>query len=441
MKMLVTHRKITLSILMMMVVLGVQNVGYSQAVCNVGDIIQPGESCTYPGTEDVFSVDDAGKARFLFFTAGGNLILRDSNINGKPYTLVTEHSAGGGRRITELGGDTAPPEQPVDDDTRLIPDPNLAAAIREVIGNSITRQTLLNLMQLDAPNSEITDLTGLEHARNLRELNLGSESLGEVNSNAISDFSPISGLTRLTSLKLTSCGLSDVSFLSGLRQLTSLDLGNNSISDISPLANLKQLTRLILWNNNISDISPLAELKKLTRLAPGNNTISDISPLAELKNLTWLWLGGSAISDISPLAELKNLTDLTLHYNSISDVSPLAGLTKLTDLWLGVNSISDVSPLAGLTKLNGLGLQDNNISDIFPLVKLNLTGTRWGSTGLDIRRNPLNAASITTHIPAMRAKGIVVAFEDSTVLTQEAGEKIVGPWLWVIAPTGRSGGL
>ena len=82
--------------------------------CEVGDIIQPGESCTYPGTDDVFSVDDAGKARFLFFTAGGNLIIRDSNINGKIYTLVTEHSEGGGRRIAELGGTTTPP---ADDDT------------------------------------------------------------------------------------------------------------------------------------------------------------------------------------------------------------------------------------------------------------------------------------------------------------------------------------
>ena len=58
-----------------------------------------------------------------------------------------------------------------------IPDPNLATAIREEIGNSITRQTLLNLTRLEAPNSGITDLTGLEHARNLRELNLGEEYL------------------------------------------------------------------------------------------------------------------------------------------------------------------------------------------------------------------------------------------------------------------------
>ena len=316
MKVFVTHRYISASILMMIALLGVENVSYSQAVCQVGDIIQPGESCTYPGTNDVFSVDDAGRARFLFFTAGGNLIIRDSNINGRRYTLVTEHSAGGGRRIAELAGATAPP--PADDDTPiepegddpiLMPDPNLAAAIQEEIGNSITRQTLLNLTRLYAPNSGITDLTGLEHAHNLRELNLGFEHIsgeGAVNSNTISDFSPIAGLTQLTSLNLTHCGLSDVSFLSGLTQLTNLSLRDNNISDISPLAELTQLTDLSLWDNNISDISPLAGLKKLTTL----------------------WLHENSISDVTPLVNLVNLRELRIHYNPIKNQRPLLDLLR-----------------------------------------------------------------------------------------------------------------
>ena len=94
--------------------------------CQVGDVIQPGESCTYPGTDDEFSVDDAGRARFLFFTAGGNLIIRNSNINGRRYTLVTEHSEGGGRRIIELAGDTAPPQP--DPDPQPDPEPTSVSA-------------------------------------------------------------------------------------------------------------------------------------------------------------------------------------------------------------------------------------------------------------------------------------------------------------------------
>ena len=323
-----------------------------------------------------------------------------------------------------------------------IPDANLAAAIREEIGNVITTDTILNLTRLDAPNRGITDLTGLEHAHNLRELDLSGEYIageGYVNSNAISDFSPIAELTRLTRLNLSHCGISDASFVSGLTQLTRLDLGNNSISDISALANLRQLNQLYLWYNTISDVSALAELKKLTWLMLHDNSISDISPLtalkqlpglglggnnisdvsslAELKKLTYLSLWNNTISDISPLAELKKLTSLSLNGNGISDVSALAKLMQLTELGLNGNSISDVSPLAELKKLDVLNLSANNISDIAPLVELNLTGTEWDRTGLDIRWNPLSYASINTHIPAMRAKRIEVAFENRTPTT------------------------
>ena len=368
-----------------------------------------------------------------------------------------------------------------------ISDPNLAAAIREEIGNAITTHTLLNLARLDVPNRGIKNLTGLEHAHNLKALNLGSEYIeGEwqwVNSNRVSNFSPLVGLTQLTSLRLDDSNLSDVSLLAKLTQLTDLYLGGNTISDISPLAKLTQLTNLNLYDNSVSGITPLAELTQLTDLYLGGNTISDISPLTELRELTNLDLYNNTISDITPLAGLTQLTNLTLWDNIISDISPLAKLTQLTYLDLGDNSISDISalaeltqltdlrigsnivsdisaltelkkliylnlygniisdisPLAGLTQLTRLRLNNNSISDISPIVGLNLTGTQWDSTGLDIRGNPLNAAAINTHIPAMRAKGVVVVFEDSNVLTQGAGEKIVGPWLWVIAPTGNSG--
>lgn len=115
-----------------------------------------------------------------------------------------------------------------------IPDANLAAAVREIIGDSITTHTLLDLTGLTAEERGIENLTGLEHARNLRRLHLQK--------NAISDISPLAGLT----------------------QLTELLLAVNSISDVSPLADLKQLTDLSLPDNHISDISPLTELKKLT---------------------------------------------------------------------------------------------------------------------------------------------------------------------------------
>ncbi|MCY3721022.1 MAG: leucine-rich repeat domain-containing protein [Candidatus Poribacteria bacterium] len=321
-----------------------------------------------------------------------------------------------------------------------VPDPNLATALRQEIGNSITTHTILNLTRLEAPNRGITDLTGLQHARNLRELNLGGEYIEAeqqtVNSNAISDFSPIAGLTQLTRLELSHSGISDVSFLSNFTKLTELRLGANTISDISPLAKLTQLNQLYLWNNTISDVAPLSELKKLTWLMLDDNIISDVSPLAELTQLTDLYLWDNTISDVSPLAKLKKLNSLDMGNNTISDISDLAELTRLTELRLGSNTISDVSPLAKLTQLTQLNLNNNSISDVSPLVKLNLTGTEWNRTGLDITGNPLSDASINIHIPAMQAKGILVRTEDNQETFVRGPAKIEGPWLWMIGPTG-----
>ena len=251
-----------------------------------------------------------------------------------------------------------------------IPDANLAAAVR----GTPTTHTMLNLINLEVPNRQITDLTGLEHAINLRTLSLGGKwggvERGYVNSNAVSDISPLAGLTRLTGLWLDNTSISDVSALAGLTQLTQLYLNNTSISDVSALAGLTQLTQLYLNNTSISDVSALAGLTQLTQLYLNNTSISDVSALAGLTQLTHLNLNNTSISDVSALAGLTQLIDLRLHHTSISDVSALAGLTQLTWLYLNHTSISDVSALAGLTQLTQLYLSNTSISDVSALAGL-----------------------------------------------------------------------
>ena len=136
-----------------------------------------------------------------------------------------------------------------------------------------------------------------------------------------------------------------MSFLANLKNLTRLVLNSDNISDVSPLASLKNLTYLYLSGTNISDISALASLKNLTHLGLRVTNISDVSPLAGLKNLHSLDLTFNNISDVSPLAGLTNLTLLNLLGNNISDVSPLANLKNLHVMALWSNNISDVSPL------------------------------------------------------------------------------------------------
>ena len=179
-----------------------------------------------------------------------------------------------------------------------IPDPNLRAVIENALGKvsgaTITTADMATLTRLDANEAGISDLTGLEHATNLRHLHLWR--------NSVSDLSSLAGLTKLTGLYL----------------------GGSSAPDLSPLVGLTNLESLFLDANGISNLSALAGLTKLTRLALSNNSVSDLSPLAGLTSLRWMRLAGNNISDLSPLVTNTGLGDgdeLEIQGNPLSHTS------------------------------------------------------------------------------------------------------------------------
>ena len=154
-----------------------------------------------------------------------------------------DSGGGGGREETQI----------------TITDANLRGVIEKALGKtsgaSIIRAEMANLTRLEAPNSNISDLTGLEFATRLTSLDLSN--------NLIADVAALTSLTRLTWLGLRDNIISDISPLAGMSRLTSLELSNNIISDISPLAGMSRLTSLELRKNFISDVSVLVNLTKL----------------------------------------------------------------------------------------------------------------------------------------------------------------------------------
>ena len=88
-------------------------------VCQVGDVLAPGESCTYPGTDTEFSVLNDGRGQFGFFTSGNGLNINNTVINGQSYTLVAQKLTSGSWEIEEIGDSSAqqpdPPQQPPGD--------------------------------------------------------------------------------------------------------------------------------------------------------------------------------------------------------------------------------------------------------------------------------------------------------------------------------------
>ena len=283
--------------------------------------------------------------------------------------------------------------QITDAQTVHIPDPNLRAVLESALGKEagedITQTDMQEVTGLDAFESGIRNLTGLEFATNLIELHLGLNRISDVSplkdlkkltkldlhrNQIISDVSSLKSLTNLVWLSLRGNRISDMSPLKDLKKLTFLHIGYNVISDVFPLKDSTNLTFLNLDANLISDVSLLKGLTNLTRLELDDNIISDVSPLKDLTRLTFLNLNDNIISDVSPLKDLTRLTFIDLHGNKISNVSPLKDLTNLTALRLHENRIADVTPFKNLTNLRVLKLDDNIISDVSPLKDLtNLT--------------------------------------------------------------------
>jgi Leucine-rich repeat (LRR) protein len=132
------------------------------------------------------------------------------------------------------------------------PDSNLEGAIRTLISKpsgDIYRSDLMVLTFLDANNTEIDSLRGLEYCTNLVAIFL--------NFNSVSDLGPISDLIKLQDVQFAGNDIVILSPLASLVNIGRLNLAGNLISDISALSGLTALHILSLDNNNISDLSPL----------------------------------------------------------------------------------------------------------------------------------------------------------------------------------------
>ena len=319
--------------------------------------------------------------------------------------------------------------------------------------------SLTNLTSLDLWGSGVTDFSALSRLTNLTTLTLGGSRL--------TDISTVSRLTNLTSLDLIGSGVTDISALSGLTNLTTLTLEGNGVTDFSALSSLTNLTTLDLGGSGVTDISALSRLTKLKTLNLGFVAARDLGLWDLTCNPLGNWTFGRSypdarvphplnsqlrdrtprLSNISALSGLTNLTWLNLSGQNITDISALSGLTKLTHLYLGGGT--RVRPDAGTSlgqtanvrhvvnfpwefqTVNCGSLPDdvvsNSISDISPLVSN--TGLGTGDM-VDLGGNwLLSYASIYTHIPALKARGVTVKASTNrvpTTLTKVSGDAQTG---------------
>jgi internalin A len=211
-------------------------------------------------------------------------------------------------------------------ETSIFPDKALEAVVRKsVFEKRNTDQPILakdveKISTIKAPKGGIKSIAGLEHCKELRELNLAD--------NEIEDIAPLSGLKYLQSLDLSNNRVASLEAVRPLQMLQYLNMGGNQIADLAPLAGHGTIWALYLEKNKIADINVLADLPKLVALYLDDNQVSEIAVLAKLPKLERVGLTRNKITNISPLAASIYWKFLFLEENQIADVGPLVEMCQ-----------------------------------------------------------------------------------------------------------------
>ncbi|MEI5993564.1 MucBP domain-containing protein [Candidatus Enterococcus mansonii] len=173
------------------------------------------------------------------------------------------------------------------DDIVIITDPflkqEIITALRLPDGSELTKTDLERLTYLDLRSSQISSLSGLEHARNLTTIYNNTD-------NNITDFSPLEQLSSLTYVTLQTRSLTSANFpdLSKSTGITNLSLGSTSIDNevLPKIAQLRSLVRIYMDSNiNITTIAPFKALPNLKSLSVQFCGITDFTVINDFPAL------------------------------------------------------------------------------------------------------------------------------------------------------------
>ena len=208
-----------------------------------------------------------------------------------------------------------------------MPDKALQAVIAEKLNtavSAITKESMLRLSkELYLGNTGITDISGLEYAKNIFRVEL-DQNIGLDESSLQNTFSK---MPNVTVIGVRDCQLQNIDWVSNLTWLTTLDIGayrtKGQITSLEPLENLTHLNFLNMIGNKISDLTPLQNL-----------------------NLNTFWGADNPYSDVTPLKN-SDLHTFDVRNTNVEDISILKG--KRGGGYFAGAKISDLSPANGYT--------------------------------------------------------------------------------------------
>ncbi|MBC2249362.1 class 1 internalin InlK [Listeria sp. FSL L7-0123] len=177
-----------------------------------------------------------------------------------------------------------------------IPDAVFKQYLNSLLGQAstanITEAQMDSLTSITLKDINVTDLTGIEYAHNLKYLT--------INNIEVTNFSSISGLDKLEQLRILGDTITsdEIPNLSGLTDLTLLDLSHSAHDDsiltkINQLPNVKRID--LSYNGAITDIMPLKNMPELTNLNVQFCGIHDYRGIENFPKLTQLYAYGQNI--------------------------------------------------------------------------------------------------------------------------------------------------
>lgn len=224
----------------------------------------------------------------------------------------------------------------------------------DISGNSVTNfapilgLTKLTSLYLDEVNLSDENLAKLSALTSLKTLSvLGNEDLTEETMDALKASLPACSISH-DDLKVY-VTLGDATFEASEEIVNA---SSKNVSDLSPVSGFTAVTTLNLSDNSISDISALSSLSSLSILDLSSNaTLSSLAGISSIKTLTELYLSDTAVADVWDLGSLTNLKVLKLDNTAVTDLTQLYTLSKLEVLSISGCEIEDAAVAAFMSML------------------------------------------------------------------------------------------
>ena len=202
----------------------------------------------------------------------------------------------------------------------------------------LTKTELDSVTKIDIRHQSVSDLKGIEHFKNLTELDCSYNNLTSLD---------VSNNTKLEKLHCHNNQLEGLD-LSKNTKLTALGCSDNKLTSLNVSKNTKLIT-LICFNNRLTSLN-VSNNTELTKLSCSENKLEglDISKNAKLitlscsinnltslnvsntTELTTLWCAKNNLTSLN-VSKNKKLTELSCHHNNLTSLD-VSKNTKLTQL-------------------------------------------------------------------------------------------------------------